>query len=403
MGSILKKIWHGKLEKVWYEDAPFMAMVAKDTGWTGDTYEVVLSYGTPAGRSCTFNTALAQRAASPVTKMSITRARNFGIWSVDQELIAITKSDAGAVEEAFKGETERAILKLKRSMCWMLWGDGGGAIGQCSAAPVANVITLSDRRKVRNFEIGDVLVAYDGSGAIYTTAPTVRNGGATATVTAVDFEAGTVTVDSAPAGWTTNDYLFPAGDFQTCFVGVGAYVPNVATASVGTLFSMARTSQRQRLAGLRVGGKGMSIEAAVKFALQEGYTAGASPSHIFMNPADYYALEMANQSKKLGSSLTEKVGTVGFSGLVFTKPGGGDVKVYPDADCPVNTVYGLDMSKWKLRTAGAMPDFLTANGRQYDLEPTANALMGRIGGYGQLICTNPGANWVCDLTLAPNL
>jgi hypothetical protein len=403
MGDILKKIWHNKLESVWYEDAPFLAMVPKDTGWTGDTFEVVLAYGMPAGRSCTFSTALSQRAASTVDKMSITRSRNFGIWSVDQELIAITKKDAGAVEEAFKGETERTIKKLKRSMCWMLWGDGGGAIGQLSAAPAANVITLNDKSKVRNFEIGDVLVAYDGSGAIYTTAPTVRNGGATATVTAVDFEAGTVTVDSAPGAWTTSDYLFPAGDFQSCFVGVKAYVPNVATSSTGTLFGLLRTSQRQRLAGLRVGGKGMSIEAAVKFALTKGTMAGATPSHIFMNPTDYYALEMSNQSKKLGSPLSEKVGTVGFSGLVFTKPGGGDIRVYPDADLDANLIYGLDLSKWKLRTAGAFPDFLTANGQQYDLEPTANALMGRVGGYGQLICTNPGANWVCDLTLAPNL
>ena len=297
----------------------------------------------------------------------------------------------------------RIYLKLKRSMCWMMWGDGGGAVGQLSAAPIANVIILLDKTKARNFEIGDVLLAYDGSGALYAAAPTIRNGGTTATVTAVDIEAGTVTINAAPGGWTTNDYLFPAGDFQQCFAGVKAYVPNVATASVGTLYGMVRTTQRQRLAGLRVGGKGMSIEAAVKFALTKGTLAGCTPSHIFMNPTDYYALEMSNQSKKLGSALSEKVGTVGFSGLVFTKPGGGDIKVYPDADLDANLIYGLDMSKWKLRTAGAMPDFLTANGQQYDLEPTANALMGRIGGYGQLVCTNPGANWVCDLSLAPNL
>lgn len=400
--SILKDIWHDTLEAQYYEESPALAMIPKDTGWSGQSYDVVLNYGPTSGRSTVFSTALSNRSPSKMTRMVVTTSDNYIIWSVDHKLIQLSRNDAGAVERVLTGELERSTLKFKRSMCWMLYGDGGGTVARISTAtaPSGATVTVNDKRKLRNIEPGDRLKAYSTSGAIYGAAGTERAGGAFE-VSSVSYGAGTITfTSSVPGTWATGDYLAPEDDYRNVFYGFDAYIPNVADASVGTLWTCDRTVHRNRLAGIRVGGKGLQVEDAVKKMLSRGGDQGAKPSHLFMNTDDYYAFEMANQTKKFGSALNEKVGTIGFSGLVFTKPGGGEIRVYPDADCPKNIIYGLKLDDWLLRTAGEFPGFLTLDGKKYDMEPTANAFQGRMGGYGQLVCHNPGNSVVLDLTLS---
>jgi hypothetical protein len=400
--NILKDIWHDSLESTYYKEAPLLAMTPKDTSWSGNAYDVVVNYGPVAGRSSDFNTALALRAPSKFARMVITSNDNYVIWSVDHKQIQLSRNDAGAVERILTGELERATKKFKRSMCWMIYGDGGGAIGRISTvtAPSTVTVTLNDRRTIRNFEPGDQINAYSNSGAMYGSAPTLRAGGP-ATVLSISASLGTITLTAnAPAAWATGDYLVPAGDSQNVIYGLDAYISNVADASVGTLWTMDRTLMRHRLAGVRVGGKGLQIEDAVKRALTECANLGADPSHVFMHPDDFYSLEMANQTKKFGTALNETVGKIGFSGLEFVKPGGTSVRVFPDADCPKGKIYLLKLDDIVLRTAGAFPDFLTLDGTKYDMEPTANAFQGRMGGYGQFVVHNPGLHCVLDMTLA---
>lgn len=401
MSALLKDIWHSSLEQSFYEESPLLAMVPKDTGWSGNSYEVVISYGPTNGRSTAFDVALATRKNSKTTKMVATTNDNYVIWSIDHKLIQLSRNDAGAVERALTTELEGATTKFKRSLCWMLYGNGGGAVARVSTtvSPSGSTVTLADRRKARNLEPGDQVEFYSNDGAMYAAAGTNR--GVILEVQSVALQAGTVTFTSAvPAAVATGDYIVPLGDYRNAIYGLDAYISNVADASVGTLWTMDRTLSRHRLAGVRVGGKGLQIEDAVKRALVRAGDAGAKPSHIFMNTDDYYSLEMANQTKKLGSALNEKVGAIGFSGLMFVRPGGGEVRVYPDSDCPKNIIYGLKLDDCVLRTAGPMPDFLTLNGNKYDMEPAANAFQGRMGGYGQFIIHNPGQHFVLDMTLA---
>jgi hypothetical protein len=400
--QILKDVWHDTLEATYYEESPLLAMVPKDTGWSGNAYDVVINYGPVTGRSTKFETALANRGPSKVTRFVTTTNDNYVIWSVDHKLIQLSRNDAGAVERVLTGELERATMKFKRSMCWMLYGDGGGAVARihASTAPSGTTVTVADKRKLRNIEPGDRLKAYSNSGAIYASAGTERSGGAVE-VSSVSYSSGTITlVSSAPASWAVSDYLVPEDDYRNVFYGLDSYLPNVTDASVGTIWTCDRTVHRTRLAGVRIGGKGLQVEDAVKKALARGGDQGAKPSHIFMHTDDYYAFEMANQTKKFGSALNEKVGTIGFSGLVFTKPGGGEVRVYPDADCPKGIIYLLKLDDLLFRTAGDFPGFLTLDGKKFDMEPTANAFQGRMGGYGQFVVHNPGQHIVLDLTLS---
>lgn len=402
--QILKDIWAEKLETQYYKDSPFLAMVPKDESWSGQSYDVVINYGPVAGRSTNFNVAKNLKAPSKFARMVVTSNDNYVLWSIDHKQIQLSRNDAGAVERILTGELDRATKKFKRSMCWMLYGDGGGSIAQISTttSPSGATVTLADRRKIRNIEKGDSIEAYSASGAMYVSTPPTLRAGGPCIVSSVNATAGTITFESnVPATWATSDYLVPSGDSQNAFYGLDCYLPNIADASVGTLWGVDRTLTRHRLAGIRVGGKGLQIEDAVKRALVECSNLGADPTHVFMHTEDFFSLEMANQTKKFGSPLTETASKIGFSGIEFVRPGGSPVRVFPDADCPKGRIYLLNLDDCLLRTAGAFPDFLTLEkGTKYDMEPGANAFEGRMGGYGQFVIHNPGLHGVLDMTLA---
>src|SRR6478736_5253767 len=146
MSQIFKTIWHDELEATFYKEAPLLAMVPKDTTWSGSNYDVVINYGPPSGRSSKFETAYARRNRSRVTKMSLTTFDYFALWSVDHKAMMASRNDAGAVERLLTGELTRSTKKFKRSVCWQRWGNGGGSIGRIhtSTAPSGTTITLAD-------------------------------------------------------------------------------------------------------------------------------------------------------------------------------------------------------------------------------------------------------------------
>lgn len=403
LGQILKTIWtQDDINEVFYSDFPLLAMVKKDTSWSGEARVITVPWGQVAIGGSRFDVALANRRPSRVSKMTITTNDYFVIWSVDHKLITLSRNDTGAVMRALDRETKSAMKRMKRTLGWLMYGDGGGSVGSIASISTTT-ITLNRARDSRNFEPGMELEVYSNSGARYGSVGTNRPGTLTVADGGVNTRTGvitfTATVATAVPLAAANDYLFPTGDYQNVFCGIDSYVPNVADASVGTLWSMLRTDFRNRLAGVRVGGKGQLVEEAIKRSLMRLGDAGGECSHVFLNTEDYYDLEMANQSKKYGT-LDTKVGTIGFRGMEFTGHNGKVVSVYPDPECPKNLIYGLDLSDCVFATAGEFPDFLTVNGNKYELEPAANAAQGRIGGYGQFYLETPGNHFVCDRTLA---
>ena len=400
MSAILKKIWpQDAIQDLFYEEAPLVAMLPKRTDWSGSTMEVVLQYGQVNGRSAKFANAKANKQASKKTKMSVETSDNFAVWSVDHKLIQQTRNDKGSLVRALESETKSAMKKFKRSVCWQVYGNGGGAIGQGATSTTTSSTTLVFRssQSLRNLDVGDVLnfASDDGSG---TSPAGVYNG--SVEITAVDPESLTVTVTPALTTGcpqiTTSSYVFIDGDYGAALYGVDAYVPG--TAPTTTLWGMTRTTQKRRLGGIRVGGKGLLIQEAVKKALKVAKDEGASTSHIFMSTDDFYNLEM-----NLGTTrqyVDEKVGSVGFTGIQFVGGGSKPVKVFADADCPVNIIRGFQMDTWTMHSMGEYPDFLNLGSDRYMQEEASNSFEGRIGGYCQLYTDAPGYNFRLDLTAA---
>lgn len=398
VSAVLKKIWpQDSMQDMFYDEAPLLAMLPKDTSWSGTSREILVQYGQGGGRSTNFARAKANKNPTKVSKMSVETADNFCLWSVDHKFITLSRNDKGAIVRALESQTKSSMKKFKRSLCWMIYGNGGGSIGQVSTATTLSSTTLKFRSasSFRKVDIDDVLTFASDDG--------VDNGGArtgSVLVTAVDPEALTVTVTPAlnvgVSGITTADYVFIDGDYNNVLKGVEAYVP--ATAPTSTIWGMARTPNKRRLGGIRVGGKGLLIQEAVKKALKVAKDEQASTSHIFMNTQQFLDLELS-----LGSSkryCDEKVGSVGFTGIEFVNGGSKPVKVFPDADCDENVIRGFQMDTWTLASAGEYPDFLNINGNRYEQEEASNSFEGRIGGYAQLYTDAPGLNWRLDLTSA---
>jgi hypothetical protein len=160
---------------------------------------------------------------------------------------------------------------------------------------------------------------------------------------------------------------------------------------------MERVSNPDRLAGIRVGGKQLMIEEAIKKMLKRCTDSNAAITHIFCNTAQFNDLDMSLGTRRRYAD--EKVGSIGFTGIEFATRGGGrPIRVFEDPDCPENILHGLRLDSWVLSSMGKYPDFLTADGKEYITEESNNSWEGRIGGYAQLYTTAPGWNARLDLT-----
>jgi hypothetical protein len=410
---ILKNIWDDDIFDFMYDDQPFLGLLDKDTSWDGLQQLVTVQYGGMAGRAGTFVRAQANQSPTVLAQMGVTTADNFATWAVDHKLITLSRNQRGALVRALADQTEAAMSKLKRSSCWMLWRNGGGAVGQI-ASIAGSTITLVNIADVRNFDVGDVvdLSADDGLAGAGVRAGTPL----TITKIAEDtgvliFSAGVV---ASIAGALAADSLFHNGDYNaaatsgTAFTGVAAYVPSSAPGTGGvpaSIWGMDRTPHLTRLGGHRFTGTVATAVNDIKNALASAYRRRCEITHLFCSPEVYNAIELSLQGSK--RYLDEKVGTVGFKALAFTSIGGKVVKVYQDADIPKSPdgtktlVYGLNLDSFKFHTADEYPMWLTsvANGStKFMLNASANQSEGRLGGYGNLICKAPGQNFVLSLT-----
>lgn len=411
--EILKEIWLDGIENYFYDEQPGLALMSKKTDWDGTITRVTVQVGGMGGRSHDFADAQAGKSPPVYHQMHVEYRRNFQIWSIDHELVTLSRNKRGALVEALAENTEKAVLKLKGSTCHDMWRNGGGAFGKIGAI-ATNTITLVDKNDIRNVEQGDwvQLSADDGTGGA---GP--RNSGAALRVTAINEDTGVVTfhagVVATVAAAAVGDFLFVRGDYNKAFTGVQAYIPIVTpgttglgTTVPGSIWNMSRLSNPTKLAGSRFTGTVATCVADISAALAAAHRRKCRITHLFVTPEIYAAIEASIQGQK--RYIEEKVGKIGFHALEFTTQGGRTVKVYSDADIPRSPdgtkvlVFGLNMETWKLHTADEYPMWLTqttgGGAQKFMLHATENASEGRLGGYGNFYPKSPGDNFVLVLS-----
>jgi hypothetical protein len=370
-----------------YENNTLFAFLKKSFDGYGKSWHMPVRIAHTAGRSHLFNKAKANKNASAVVEYQISITDNYSLYSVDGRLQRQTANSKGAFVEAFEFELDSAMDAMKRNMGYEPYLNGGGAIGQISAASnvATATITLANINDIVKYEKNQPLVSalLDGTGA------TVVKPGQV-TVSSVDRDLGTITVTAAswndPAGIPTvlaGDFLFTAGDPGLGIKGFEAWIPATAPVGGDSFFGLDRSVDAVRLAGSRLDLRTLGPEEQVQKMCQVSVRNGGKLSHIFENDLDFLALILALGSRRIIVN-TEVDAAIGFEG-VKVATGVGTVEVYSDYNNTQGVGWGVDLDKWELKGPGQFPFIDARDGNKILREDSADAYEGRIIAYYQMI------------------
>lgn len=374
------------VENMVYQDNPLLAMMPKYQEFKGKNLPIPIIYGNPQGRSASFTKAQTNKTNTVVKDFVLTRAKDYALASIDNETIEASKGDANAFLEAATTEIDGAIHSAARSLAIAMYGTGSGKVGQIASIST-NMVTLKQIEDITNFEVGMTLAvsATDGGGS-------VRAG--TVVVSGVDRDLGTVKTTqnwtSGIASAAANDFIFVDGDYDQKIKGLAAWLPETTPSST-PFFSVDRSADATRLAGVRYNGVSQPIEEVVTNAASRLAREGGKPDYCFMSYSKYAELENALGSKV--QYIDVKVAEIGFRGITVNGPKG-PIKCIPDQNCPANRAYMLQMDVWKLYSLGKAPKILDTDGLKMLRDSNADSVEIRVGYYGQVGCKAPGYNAV---------
>jgi len=402
-----------------YKENPFLALVPKNEspdGFAGKYIPVPLEYGTPQGRSHTFQNAQNQQTPTQLASFFVYVIEDYQLVTITNLLMEQTKTNAGAFVDAAKLQMDGGFRNITNNIAFELFGDGTGTRGQSTAAStqvggtaVGGVtLPLGNSQSVVNFEVGMLLVASASPGG----APSADTVFITAVNRATGVINGTASAATLSGNWAIGTgiaYLSISGDLPStgasntgsyeALSGLAAWIPVISPLTTDSFWGVNRSADPTRLAGLRYNAQSYTIEEGITNALAFLNREGGKPDLAVMDFASYASLVNALGAKVQYVQVKHDEVEVAFEGITF-QSAYGRVTVLADRSCPPQTCYLLTMATWKLRSLGKVPHILTygMEGLEGLRVGNADALEIRIGYYGNLICSAPGWNCVVQLS-----
>lgn len=398
--SILKDNYSGtRLEYMSYKRRPWWGMVKKMTGFGGEQKPIPLQYSDTKGRSKDFSTSLTNRSGASYEAFNLTRARDYSQFAISTEALMASEGDSNAFAALIQAEPKAALNTLSESISRGLFGNIGGSIGVIGSGQGTDTLTLATTSDIVNFKVGDVIVSSATDG---TSGSASAN---TATITAVDRDAGTITAGANfHADFDDGDYLFIEGDFGASFAGLASWLPSTAPTAGDSHFGVDRSVDVTRLAGIRYDGSGdTDIAGAINGAAGRIMTEGGATDLILMNPTNLVTLiDEATAKTSLDKVMPMKgydklPAHLGYTGITM-HTAAGTARVVGDKHCPVGVAYMLQMDTWCFHSLGKAPFLFDKDGKRYDREDTADSISGRFQVYGNLACNAPGWNCRVDIS-----
>jgi hypothetical protein len=391
MAAILKTLYPSGLPKdATYKDNPLLALMPKGTDFYGEDAKAPLKYAPNAGRSSTFATAQSNSTNVKNVAFRYTRASDYAVARITNELILASKNNSGAFVSALKQEIDSAQLNVTNSAAQALYGNGSGVIGQLDTTTVlaSTLIKLRNPEDVVFFEVDYrlKLSATNGGGS-------VRSG--VMTVVAVDRELGQVTVDAnistLIAAATVNDFISIEGDYDKKMKGLSGWIPAVAPTAGDNWFGVDRSVDVTRLAGFRGNLSALPIEEALIQGGMKIGRDGGKVDHVFMSFQKYADLTKALGSKVQFVDVIAKDANIGFQG-VKVNLGKSIATVIPDRNCPDDKMQMLQLDMWKLHSLEGMPMILDMDGLKMLRVSNDDAAEIRVGYYAQIVSYWPGSS-----------
>lgn len=382
-----------------YKKNPLLARLQKYEKFGGRQLPLPVVYGRPTGRSATFATGQTNISPTDGVEFILKRKKDYGFVRIDHETLMASKDDPASFLRAKSTEIDGILETLGRSLAIALYGNGSGVRGQVDASTTlgSTSLLLRDISTVVYFEKDMVIrlsAANDGTGA-------VRAG--SLQITKVNRQTGLLTVDqninAGIAAATVNDYISIDGDYANMLSGLDGWIPTTDP-SATTFFGVDRTPDVTRLSGVRMDLSGWPLEEAVIELVNRVEREGGAPDEIYMNYAQFRALEKA-QSSKVFLTDPEKDASANIGFRYFSVNGqNGPVKIIPDANCPNNRMYCLTMDTFTLYSLGRAPTLYDTDGLTMLRAASTDDVDIRCYYYAQLGCRAPGYNGVAILTPA---
>lgn len=392
-----------KVMNLIYDSNPFLTMVDKDEGFVGNAMKVPVIYAGAQGVGHTFSTA--QTQASNTNNgiagfLVSTRASMYGVAVWSRELMLASATDAGAFLSEAKVAVENLLRTLGNQIATALYRSGFGDQGniQTGSSVSGTTITLQNTEDIVNFEVGqNLVVSATQNGSLRA----LGSSGNALIVTGVDRTSGILTFGFAVNDGTNGiptiaagDYIFIQGNHTSSTAlmpyGIESWVPATTPSSSDSFWGVNRSSDT-RLSGQRLNGTaGQSLEELLIEGAQIVGREGGKLSHYFMSFNTYARLLKQMQGRVILTSVETDTG-IGFRGATVQTPTG-EVLVIPDRTCPMNRIYGLELSSWSLASLGKFIAPVEEDGLMILRASTADNFETRYGGYMQLVCRAPGHN-----------
>jgi len=234
------------------------------------------------------------------------------------------------------------------------------------------------------------------------------NAGATALVSAVDRDAGTV---SSASNWTAQiaalaatHVLFQQGDRTSAatpaplkVVGFAGWLPLTAPVGGDNFFGVDRSLDPVSLSGVRVDGRGKAVSQAIyDLAVRIGENGGA-PDTCFIS-FDYFgrlAVELDNRA--IYENIQGAGITISYEAITVAGPKG-RIRVFPSTYCPMDRLFVITKRDWTIYCGGgANPMYPSLKGVSLLDVSNADAVQQRHKTLAQLMCAAPGHSGVSQL------
>lgn len=387
---LLKRLYGSKVAETTYKRDKLLELCKKDTNFRGEDKAITVAIAPTAGGSASFAAAVAAQEATVERRFTITRKREYQLYTIDNEAIQASQGNTAAIVEILKRQVGGAKKQFDEAIARRAHSPGGGAIGRLptSITATGTTVSLRDRTDIVGTWYKNTLVDFKDTDGTGTSPGSVRAGGPLK-VTNIDRDDGTLTFNATLdtiSGIAANDYVFRYGDFGNAMTGIQGWEP-VADPSSTAFFGVDRTEDLAKLSGVRVDGLGKPKEETIQDAGVEAQINGFTPKHVFIN-----SLNFKDIGKELGGQRIQEgsTGEIGFSKIVVNVATG-PVTIHSSPFVKLGYFWMGDAENLTLGTAGECPMDLTFGNTM--LLPTADARQGRIGAYGNFWVENPG-EWV---------
>ena len=401
--SLLKEIYVAqRVQNLIYTKRPLYGMLAKEENAIGKLFPLPIIVDANASNN-SFSYAQSNTSALLTAEFMLQRAKVYNVAQIDGETIRAASADLGSFARSVTSVMDGGFESVANMVSLQLYRGGTGSSGQINAI-ATGVITLQDPNSATYFSVNQVLQANATDGG---TTPL----GALGYVIAVNRTGGTITVSATaggsagtPTGWVPTYYLVTQGNNNLAIQGLASWLVNPAAISPSDSFFGVNRSIDSRLSGCYFDGSAEPIEDAILDAAAQVANQGGQPDVFFCNYASFtYLVKSLGAKAQFVQEITATAGEgqeveVFYSGVVINGPAG-PITVMADRSCPAQTGFLLEMSTWKLYSAGPAIGILDHEGHGLEMLRLNNydAVEIRQGGYLQLGCNAPIRNALVKL------